>query len=383
MTPWAFSTAGEIRFGAGVSREAVAAARAAGRRVLVVTGADPARAGWLTGALAAAGMEVATAATAGEPELAGIEAALAEARAFRPDVVIGIGGGSAIDAAKALAGLMREPGAVLDHLEVIGRGLPLTTDPPAMIAVPTTAGTGAEVTRNAVIGVKGEGRKVSLRDRRLLPRLALIDPELTLGLPRGVTAATGLDALTQVIEPWLSPFATPMTDALCRDAIPRGLAALPRVLEVPGDREARTEMAWVSLCGGLALANAKLGAVHGLAGVIGGRTGAAHGAICGRLLPRVLAANEAALAARSPSHPARARLAALRGMIAGAFGVAEGEALDALAGFVDGAGVPGTGELGIGPGDVTAIAEAATLSSSMKGNPVELTAAELAGVLSD
>jgi len=174
-----------------------------------------------------------------------------------------------------------------------------------------------------------------------------------------------------------------MTDALCRDAIPRGLAALPRVLEVPGDREARTEMAWVSLCGGLALANAKLGAVHGLAGVIGGRTGAAHGAICGRLLPRVLAANEAALAARSPSHPARARLAALRGMIAGAFGVAEGEALDALAGFVDGAGVPGTGELGIGPGDVTAIAEAATLSSSMKGNPVELTAAELAGVLSD
>lgn len=383
MTPWSFSTAGEIRFGAGVSREAVAAARAAGRRVLVVTGADPARAGWLTGALAAAGMEVATAATAGEPELAGIEAALAEARAFRPDVVIGIGGGSAIDAAKALAGLMREPGAVLDHLEVVGRGLPLTTDPPAMIAVPTTAGTGAEVTRNAVIGVKGDGRKVSLRDRRLLPRLALIDPELTLGLPRGVTAATGLDALTQVIEPWLSPFATPMTDALCRDAIPRGLAALPRVLEVPGDREARTEMAWVSLCGGLALANAKLGAVHGLAGVIGGRTGAAHGAICGRLLPRVLAANEAALAARSPSHPARARLAALRGMIAGAFGVAEGEALDALAGFVDGAGVPGTGELGIGPGDVTAIAEAATLSSSMKGNPVELTAAELAGVLSD
>lgn len=381
MSLWSFATAGEIRFGPGAARGAVAAARAAGGRALVVTGAEPGRAGWLCDALAAEGVAVETLAVAGEPDLGLIEAAVAQARGFAPDAVIGIGGGSALDAAKAVAGLMREPGTVLDHLEVVGRGLPLTAQPPCLIAIPTTAGTGAEVTRNAVIGVPAHGRKVSLRDARLLPRLALVDPDLTLGLPRGVTAATGLDALTQVIEPWLSPYASPMTDALCHDAIPRGLAALPRVLEAPGDRAARAEMAWVSLCGGLALANAKLGAVHGLAGVIGGRTGAAHGAICGRLLPRVLAANAAALALRAAQSPALARLDELRRMIAAALGGGEGGAFGTLERLVDAAGVPGVAALGIAPDAVAGIAEAARVSSSMAGNPVALTGDELAAIL--
>ncbi|WP_325166357.1 iron-containing alcohol dehydrogenase [Thermohalobaculum xanthum] len=381
MSAWSFATAGEIRFGPGVARDAVEAAAAAGGRALVVCGRTPGRAAWLTEALAARGLGVEVIATPGEPDLGMLDAAVEVARGFGPDAVIGVGGGSAIDAAKAVAGLVHEPGAVLDHLEVVGRGLPLTSTPPVLIAVPTTAGTGAEVTRNAVIGVPEHGRKVSLRDARLLPRLALVDPDLTLGLSRAVTAATGLDALTQVIEPWLSPFATPLTDALCEAAIPRGLEALPRVLERPDDREARREMAWVSLCGGLALANAKLGAVHGLAGVIGGRTGAAHGAICGRLLPRVLVANEAALSRRAPGDRSLARLADLRRAIAGALGGAESEAFATLERLVDAAGVPGIVAMGIRPGDVAAIAEASGASSSMKGNPVALTVEELSAVL--
>lgn len=364
MTPWGFATAAEIAFGAGVSRRAIAVARAHGR-ALVVTGADPGRAAWLTSPLDAATFTV-----PGEPDLARIEAGVALARDLNPGVVIGIGGGAAIDTAKAIAALMREPGAVLDHLEVVGRGLPLTTQPPPIIAIPTTAGTGAEVTRNAVIGVPG--RKVSLRDRRLLPELALIDPELTHGLPAAVTLACGLDAITQVIEPYVSPMATPLTDALCRDAIPRGLAALPRVLADPGDRAARAEMAWVSLCGGLALANAKLGAVHGLAGVIGGQSPLPHGAICGRLLPRVLAANAAALAETDPQGTPARRLAEVAAWIAAALGPGGlGDLVAALP------------PLALDPARHGAIAEAARASSSMAGNPVVLAPGVLAAMLRD
>lgn len=356
---WAFATAGRIAFGPGVATQALDLA--AGRRVLVVTGANPARADWLVKPLGAHVFSVPR-----EPTLALVEAGVALARALDPDLVIGIGGGAALDTAKAIAALMREPGAVLDHLEVVGRGLPLTATPPPVIAIPTTAGTGAEVTRNAVIGVPG--RKVSLRDPRLLPAHALVDPDLTLDLPRQITLACGLDALTQVIEPYLCPQATPLTDALCRDAIPRGLAALPRVLADPGDRAARADMALVSLFGGLALANARLGAVHGLAGVLGGVTTLPHGAICGLLLPRVLAANRAALA---PDHSAAARLDEVEGWIGAALGSPPLAALARLA-----APLPR-----LEVADPQAVARAAQASSSMAGNPVALGVETLAALL--
>ncbi len=364
-----FATAGRIAFGAGASREVLDLPL--GPRVLVVTGATVARADWLTEGLAARGMAVTVERALGEPTLPDLLAALARVRATIPDAVIAIGGGAALDLGKALAGLVHV-GDPMDHLEVVGRGLPLTAPVVPLVAIPTTFGTGSEVTRNAVIGVPAAGRKVSLRDPRLLPAHALVDPDLGHGLPWAVTLASGLDAITQVIEPFVSPFATPLTDALCCDAIPRGLAALRR-LGAGEDAGARSEMAWVSLCGGMALANARLGAVHGLAGVIGGRTAAAHGALCGRLLPRVLGANTAATGG--------ARLAAVAGWIGAAFGVPATGAVAALERWIDAAGLPRLAALGVDAADHHAIAAAAGASSSMAGNPVVLDHDTLAEIL--
>jgi len=281
-------------------------------------------------------------------------------------VVAALGGGSVIDAGKAIAALAPAPGEAMDHLEVVGQGRPLAAAPLPFVAIPTTAGTGAEVTRNAVIGAPAHGRKVSLRDDRMLARLALVDPGLTDGAPRAVTLASGLAAITQVIEPYVSARANRLTDALCRDAIPLGLAALRRLMAAE-DAAARDDMAWVSLCGGLALANAGLGAVHGLAGVIGGRTGAAHGAICGRLLPGVVAANAAAA-----EGAAAARLDEVRGWIAAALDVPTAAATDALADWADAHGLPRLAAMGLGAGEIDSVAAAAQASSSMKGNPVAL-----------
>ena len=380
MTPFAFAAPARIEIGPGVARKAPEIAAGLGRRALLVTGATPARAAWLAEGLRAAGLAVETVAAAGEPTVADAERAVAAARAHGADLVVAIGGGAALDLGKAAAGLAREAGGPLDHLEVVGKGLPLTADAPPILAIPTTAGTGAEATRNAVLGAPEHGRKASLRDARLLPRVALVDPDLLAGSPRAVTLASGLDAVTQVIEPYLSRNANPITDALCRDAIPRGLAALPRLLE-RDDAAARADMALVSLTGGLALANARLGAVHGLAGVIGGRTGAAHGAICGRLLPAALAVNEAALAARDPENPARARLAEVCGWIAAALGGPPGEAAAALARWIEAAGLPTLAALGVDPPDHAAIAAASARSSSMRGNPLDLTETELSALL--
>lgn len=375
MTPFAFATAARIAFGPGVAVEAPGLARGFGARAFVVTGATPARAAWLTEGLMAAGLAVAVWPTPREPLVADAAGAVAAARAFRAEVVIAIGGGAALDLGKATAGLMREPGDPLDHLEVVGKGLPLTQDPPPLIAIPTTAGTGAEVTRNAVLGAPEHRRKVSLRDARLLPKAALVDPDLLRGLPRGVALASGLDAIVQVIEPYVSRFANPLTDALCRDAIPRGLAALPRLLADAGDAAARADMAFTSLCGGLALANARLGAAHGLAGVIGGRSGLAHGAICGRLAPMTLAATEAAL---PEGHPARARFADVRGWMAAALGGDAADAFAALRRFIDAAGLP---PLDLAPQAAAEIAAEAMKSSSMQGAPVMLAPGRLADLL--
>ncbi|MFT7391227.1 MAG: alcohol dehydrogenase class IV [Paracoccaceae bacterium] len=381
IAPYGFAAPAAIAFGAGVSRQALTAAPSFGARALVVTGATPARAAWLADGLRAAGVAVEIVSIAHEPLVEDAMAAVAAARRFRADIVIGIGGGAALDLAKAVAGLAMEPGDPMQHLEVVGQGLPLTVAPLPLIAIPTTAGTGAEATRNAVLGVPAQGRKVSLRDARLLPRLALVDPELTHGLPLAVTLATGLDALTQVIEPYVSSKATAMTDALCRDAIARALAALPRLIAALAagaeDRGARADMAHVSLMGGISLANAGLGAVHGLAGVLGGTAGGAHGAICGALLGPILATNRAALAARGPELPGAARVAEVCAMIGAAFDCDAADAPAALAAWAHGAGLPGLGALGHDPADSGSVAAASAASSSMKGNPLPLTEAEL------
>lgn len=369
---FSFATATEIRFGRGEARRAVADIAALGTRVLLVTGGTPARAGWLIDDLRAAGCACEVHAVPGEPDCAMIEAGIATGRDAAVAAIVAIGGGAAIDAGKAIAALIPARRPMMDHLEVVGRGLPLDRAPLPFIALPTTAGTGAEVTRNAVISVPEHRRKVSLRDKAMLPRLAVIDPALTDGCPRPVTLASGLDAVTQVIEPYLCTRATPLTDALCRDAIPRGLAAL-RTVMVAEDPEARDTLAWVSLCGGLALANAGLGVVHGLAGPLGGLSGAAHGAICGALLPHGLATN-----ARHCKDPVvLGRIAEIRGWIAAALGGPEVAAFDTLDRWSREMGLPGLDAQGVTAGDRSAAAEAAATSSSMKANPVPLPVAAL------
>lgn len=376
-TPFAFATATEILFGRGQASAAPARIAAFGRRVLLVHGATAARSDGLRQALLDAGCEVTGFAVAAEPDMALIEAGLATARGC--EVVVAMGGGAVIDAGKAIAALLPATRPMLDHLEVVGRGLPLDAAPLPFIALPTTAGTGAEVTRNAVIGVPEHRRKVSLRDLRMLPRLAVVDPALTDGCPLGITLASGLDAITQVIEPFVCTKANPLTDALCRDAIPRGLAALIRLIKAE-DSQARDEMAWVSLCGGLALANAGLGAVHGLAGPLGGLTGAPHGAICGALLPPVLIANRQA--AIQGSHAAR--LDEVGQWIAHALGLPDTglqDAATALADWSRAAGLPGLTAMGVDATARLAAAEAAASSSSMKANPAPLDARTLLRIM--
>ncbi|WP_116132124.1 iron-containing alcohol dehydrogenase [Tropicimonas sp. IMCC34043] len=369
LASFAFATATEIRFGRGEAARSVPALAAFGLRVMLVTGRGAARSAWLAEALRAAGCEITPFAVPGEPDVALIEAGVASARAAGVAAVAAIGGGAAIDAGKAIAALVPASRPMLDHLEVVGRGLPLDHPPLPFVAIPTTAGTGAEVTRNAVIAVPEARRKVSLRDRAMLPRLAIVDPALTDGCPRSVTLASGLDAVTQVIEPYLCTRANRMTDALCRDAIPAGLSAL-RLLMEREDAEARDRMAWVSLCGGLALANAGLGVIHGLAGPLGGLAGAPHGAICGTLLPHGLALN----AARVTDPATLARIDEVRIWIAEALGCEAFDAFSGLAAWSRGCGLPGLDALGIDAAARAQAAEAAASSSSMKANPVALSA---------
>ncbi len=372
MTPFGITSPGRILFGRGEAAKAPGLIRAFGRRGVIVHGANPARATWLVEAL---GRNVLALPCSGEPTLADLETALSAARRYRPDWVVSLGGGAALDLGKALAGLIPAPDGPMEHLEVVGKGLPLKSDPLPFIAIPTTAGTGAEVTKNAVIGLPELGHKVSLRDDRMVARLAIVDPGLTDGCPKAVTLASGLDAVTQVIEPFVSVKATPYTDALARPAIGIGMAALMRLMREE-ETAARDQMAWVSLCGGLALANAGLGAVHGLAGVIGGMTGAAHGAICGALLGPVLQTNRAVA-----SGPARSRLDEVCAILATTLGSTAAEAPSALQAWAWAEGLPGLAALGVSEDLFDAIATASLAASSMKGNPVILSELHLRDIL--
>jgi len=376
LPAFTFQTATEILFGRGKAALAPARVAGLGNAVFLVHGATASRADWLANGLGAAGCRVLRHAVAGEPDMAMIEAATAAARGFGAQVVVSLGGGAAIDAGKAVAAMVPATRPLMDHLEVVGRGLPLDLAPLPFVALPTTAGTGAEVTRNAVIGVPDHRRKVSLRDARMLPRLAIVDPALTDHAPRSLTLASGLDAVTQVIEPYISTRANPLTDALCRTAIPAGLVALQRLMQGE-DASARDALAWVSLCGGLALANAGLGVVHGLAGPLGGLADAPHGAICGALLPHGLAQNRL----RVTDAGRAGRIDEVLSWIGDAFGVAAERGLVALADWSRHHGLPGLRALGFSSADCDSAAQAAQSASSMQANPVPLDLADLRAIL--
>ncbi|MDD2763987.1 MAG: iron-containing alcohol dehydrogenase [Opitutaceae bacterium] len=376
-----FATTARIVFGPGALREAGTAARAFGRHAFVVTGRDPRRAEKLLGLLAAEGVAATPFSLTGEPTTGAVITATAQARTAGCDLVIGFGGGSPLDTAKAVSALLTNPGDLLDYLEVVGRAQPLTQPAAPCIAIPTTAGTGAEVTRNAVLGVPAQQIKVSLRSPLMLPRLALVDPELTSDLPSALTASTGLDALTQLIEPLVSCRANPLTDGLCAEGIRRAARALRPACHDGHNAAAREDMAFASLCGGLALANAGLGAVHGFAAPIGGMFPAPHGAVCAALLPQVMEANLRAAQARPSGDGIRRRYAAVAGFLTGDATATAEDGVRWVRALVDELQIPGLSAYGVGSEHVATLVEKAAQASSMKANPLPLAHDELAGIL--
>lgn len=375
-----FATAGKIIFGEGAVGTVPELAAESGKHVFLVTGRSRRYASKLLDPLKNQGLRTTDFSVSGEPTTETIADGLNRVREAGCDVVVGIGGGSVIDTAKMISALMTNEGDVMDYLEVIGRGRPLVCPAAPFIAVPTTAGTGAEVTRNAVVGSPEHRVKVSMRSHHMLPRYAVVDPELTYDLPREVTAASGLDALTQLMEVFVSDNASPVTDAVCREGLRRA-GSLRAAWEDVRNAGARSDMCLAALFSGMALANARLGAVHGLSGPLGGMYPAPHGAVCARLLPLVMDANIAALQARDPGHRSLRRYEEIARMLTGRPDAGTGDGLIWVQDLCKTLDVPPLATYGIVEEDFADIISKSRQSSSMKGNPIELTDDELRAVL--
>ncbi|MGB2896391.1 MAG: iron-containing alcohol dehydrogenase [Anaerolineales bacterium] len=376
-----FATAYRVIFGVGALAEAGELAKGFGGRALIVTGSDPDRAAPLLSILKKAGLTSQVFSVPGEPTVALAKEGTRIAHEATCDLVIGFGGGSALDSGKAIAALVNNGDDPLDFLEVIGRGKPLASPPLPFIAIPTTAGTGSEVTRNAVLSSKEHRVKVSLRSREMLPLVALVDPELTFSMPPSITASTGLDALTHVIEPFLSLKRNPLTDGLCREGIRLISRSLRLAYKDSEDLEARMDMSLASLMGGFSLANAGLGAVHGFAGPLGGMFNAPHGAICAALLPHVMKVNLRAIRARGTNPDLGARFDEIgRTLTRNSDAIAE-DGVSWLADLCGALEIPTLSSYGLTQSDFVGLIEKASASSSMKGNPVRLTDEEMTEIL--
>lgn len=388
-TAFEFFSPVRILFGRGGFQQLGTLAAEAGRTALLVTNAGQSGDGGLLDQagqlLREAGVGVVFHRQRGEPTVRDIETALATARVSDCQLVVGLGGGSALDTAKAVAGLIANGGGPLDYLEVVGQGKKLHSPATPWIAVPTTAGTGAEVTRNAVIGVPEQGFKASLRSELLLPRIALIDPELAVGVPAAVTARSGMDALCQLIEAFTSRGAQPITDALARESIGRAARALPRAVANGQDRDAREEMALAALFSGIALTHAGLGAVHGFAAPAGANYPIPHGTVCARLLPPVVAANAAALADQAPDHPGLDKYRELGRLLTGRTELPDDQAIEAavrlLTQMVEQLEIPRLSDFGLQPEGFPPLIARARRSSSMRYNPVTLSDTALEEIL--
>ena len=380
MIRFEFATTSRIIFGRGTLKEVPALATQMGGRPLVVTGKNTERAAPLLDLFKTTGMQPFTFGVPGEPTIEMTLEGIQLARKKACDVVIGMGGGSVIDAAKAIAALLTNTGDIMDYLEVIGQGQPLTQASAACIAIPTTAGTGAEVTRNSVLASTEHRVKVSLRSPTMLPDLAVIDPELTYSMPPSLTASTGLDALTQILEPFVSLKSNPLTDALCREGLKRVARSLRRAFENGSDTVAREDMAIASLFGGLALANSKLGAVHGFAGTMGAMFLIPHGVICACLLPHVMEVNVKALQRRGTLE-FLSRYDEVARLLTGKPDAGATDGIDWIHDLCNALDVAPLFEFGITEAHFPEMIAGAKRASSMKGNPVELTDEELIEIL--
>ncbi len=376
-----FATAARIIFGRGTIREVGPLSAEMGSSVFIVTGSSTKRAGPLLEQLDKHKIKHILFNVTGEPTTTIVKEAVEQARRSKPDLVIGIGGGSVLDTGKVVAALLTNAGKLEEYLEVVGEGKPIKQSPLPYIAIPTTAGTGAEVTRNAVLGVPEQKVKVSMRSPLMLPRVAVIDPELTYSMPPALTASTGLDALTQLTEAYVSNKANPLTDGVCREGIKRAGRSLRKAYEDSGNEAAREDMALASLFSGLALANAGLGVVHGFAGPLGGMISAPHGVICARFLPYVMQANVQALKPRQADSPYLTRYDEVAQLLTGK---AKAQASDGVVWIQELCGtlkVPSLTEFGLKEQDFPEVVAKAQKSSSMKGNPIQLIDNDLMEIL--
>ena len=384
-----FATANRIIFGTGAFAQIIELSKSLGKRAFVVTGSRTLQASGRLGALEESLVKVNVRffhfAATGEPEIKTVETAMSIARQEKCDLVVGVGGGSSIDLAKAVAGLLNNEGGLRDYLEVVGRGQKLRNPAAPLIAVPTTAGTGAEVTANAVIKDPATLQKVSLRSPFLLPRIAVVDPELTYSLPPEISAQSGLDALIHLVEAYTSRKSQPLADALCRDGIGRAGQSLTRAYENGNDQVAREDMALASLEGGLALANAGLGAVHGFAGVLGGAFPVPHGVACACLLSHVFEANIRKLKEESPDSPVLRKYFDVCELLTGTQSETPDEAIERGLEFIldlnRRLNVAPLSRFGVKQSDLDEIARKSAQASSMKANPVTFSEAELADIL--
>ncbi len=371
---------GRILYGPGTLRDVPAMASSWGSHACIVTGNNPARAATLIDLLNRRGVACTIFQVTGEPTMEGISIGARLAENVHADLVIAIGGGSAIDTGKAIAALLTNPGELIDYLEVIGQGKAISVPPVPFIAIPTTAGTGAEATGNAVIASPQHRVKVSMRSSLMLPRLAVIDPELTYSLPAAITASTGLDALTQLMEAFVTRRANPITDGLCREGLLRAARSLQSAC-MSGNPQARADMCIAALFSGLALANAGLGAAHGFAAPLGGLLAAPHGMVCARLLPFVTQTNIHALTTRMPESPALGRYDEIARILTGNPAASAKDAMPWMGELCATLEVPGLSRLGLQASEIPIIVEQARRANSMKGNPVELTDTELVSIL--
>lgn len=376
-----FATANEIHFGPGTANRIAPLAAKMGRRPLVLTGRSLKRAGALLDALAAKGMEITRHPVNAEPTVDMALDAVRKARRAACDLVIGMGGGSVIDTGKVVAALITNSGRLMDYLEVIGKARPLVRPSAPYIAIPTTAGTGSEVTRNAVLGSPQQGVKVSMRSLYMLPDLAVIDPDLTLSLPPAITAVTGLDAFTQLMESFVSSQSNALTDGICREGLNRVAHSLQRAYENGSDRGARENMCLASLFSGLALANSKLGAVHGIAGPLGGMISGAHGAICAALLPYVMDINIRALRQRAAHSPVLDRYNELARILTRNADARAEDGIRWVKDLCQTLQVKSLAALGLDTTDFAAVVAKSQKSSSMQGNPIRLIEEELMEIL--
>lgn len=376
-----FSTANRILFGPGALQVLPELINDYGENVVIVRSSHQDAFKQLEKLIEGDQLQLRTIFVDSEPNLPGVIDAISQASQNQCDFVIGIGGGSVMDTAKVIAAMLTNDGDLMDYLEVVGKGLPIRHRCAPLIAIPTTSGTGSEVTRNAVINIPERNLKVSMRSPLMLPWISIVDPLLTLSVPADVTAFTGMDAFIQVIEPYVSIKANHMTDRFCEDGIKRASTNLIKVFRNGLDQEARCEMSLVSLYGGLSLANSGVGAIHAFAGVIGSKYNVPHGAACAMFLSSVMKVNITALQNREPSNDSLARYLQISRWVTGNEGATFEDGINWFDTLCQELVIPGLADFGVKKSDFSTIIQLTKQTSSMKANPILLTDGELAQIL--